>query len=89
MLSMPDHNHRRDLLLADQSVGGFIHLPLDAAEGNHAIEQILAVLQVENRISIRIGGRRRNPAAARRVACACCERMRLAKSWRRKSPVIG
>src|SRR6478736_1792726 len=46
------HNdHGRDLSLADQAVGGFIDLPLNSREGCRRLEEILSVVEVEDRIA--------------------------------------
>lgn len=47
----PDHDDRFDFAAADQVIGGDIRTPVLAAKCGGRIEKILAVLQIENRMS--------------------------------------
>src|SRR5580765_8468854 len=47
----PNNHHGRHLLLADQSFGGLVDLPLHAREGSGRLEKILPIIEVEHRIA--------------------------------------
>ena len=70
------HNHQgRNCAFADQPVAGLIHLPFDSCEGSRSFEQILPIIQVEDRVMpVCIRGIVISREAARRAGIACCEK---------------
>ena len=44
------HDDRLNQALANQPLRGFIHTPFDPAEGSGGVENILAIVEIKNRI---------------------------------------
>src|SRR5262249_24302105 len=47
------HNHQRlDQILANQTLRRFVYTPFDAGERSRSVENVLAVLQIQNRMTL-------------------------------------
>ena len=46
-----DEDHRRDHAFADQAIARFVDLPVDARERSRRLEQVLAIVQIEDGVT--------------------------------------
>src|SRR6202162_3744525 len=45
------NNQRLDQIFADQALRGFVYTPLHARKGRCGVENVLAILQIQNRVA--------------------------------------